>query len=58
MPSPRASMQQGCMARLLIAQGRRGSARDILTPVYGWFTQGLDTLDLNQAKILLDELAQ
>ena len=46
------------MARLLIAQGRRGSARDILTPVYGWFTQGLDTLDLNQAKILLDELAQ
>jgi hypothetical protein len=38
-------------------QGRRGSARDILAPVYGWFTQGFDTLDLRQAKILLDELA-
>ena len=45
------------MARLLYAQGRRGSARDILAPVYGWFTQGFDTLDLRQAKILLDELA-
>ena len=46
------------MARLLCAQGRRGPARDILAPVYGWFTQGFDTLDLRQAKILLDELAQ
>ena len=46
------------MARLRCAQGRRGPARDVLAPVYGWFTQGLDTLDLNQAKILLDELAR
>ncbi len=46
------------MARLLRAQGRRSRAREILTPVYGWFTQGFGTLDLKQAKILLDELTQ
>jgi class 3 adenylate cyclase/predicted ATPase len=46
------------MARLLCAQGKRGRARDILAPVYGWFTQGFDTLDLRQAKLLLEELAQ
>ncbi len=46
------------MARLLRAQGRRSHAREVLTPVYGWFTQGFDTLDLKQAKILLDELTQ
>ena len=46
------------MARLLYAQGERGRARDVLAPVYGWFTQGFDTLDLRQAKLLLDELAQ
>jgi len=31
-------------------------ARDLLTPVYGWFTEGFDTLDLNEAKALLEEL--
>ena len=46
------------MARLLRAQGRRSRARETLTPVYGWFTQGFDAFDLKQAKILLDELAQ
>jgi class 3 adenylate cyclase/predicted ATPase len=45
------------MARLLNAQGRSGPALDILAPVYGWFTQGLHTLDLREAKLLLDELA-
>jgi predicted ATPase len=44
------------MARLLCAQGRRDKARDLLAPVYGWFTEGFDTLDLKQAKALLDEL--
>ena len=44
------------MARLLCAQGRRDEARDLLAPVYGWFTEGFDTLDLKQAKALLDEL--
>jgi class 3 adenylate cyclase/predicted ATPase len=46
------------MARLLHAQDERGCARDVLAPVYGWFTQGFDTLDLQQAKLLLDEVGQ
>jgi predicted ATPase len=35
---------------------RRDTARDLLAPVYGWFTEGFDTLDLKEAKTLLDEL--
>jgi predicted ATPase len=46
------------MARLLYAQDERGRAHDVLAPVYGWFTQGFDTLDLQQAKLLLDEVGQ
>jgi predicted ATPase len=38
-------------------QGKRDEARDLLAPVYGWFTEGFDTLDLREAKALLDELA-
>ena len=45
------------MARLWCDQGRRDEARDLLAPVYGCFTVGFDTLDLKQAKALLDELA-
>jgi len=45
------------MARLWREQGKRDEARGILAPVYGWFTEGFDTLDLKQAKALLDELA-
>jgi class 3 adenylate cyclase/predicted ATPase len=45
------------MARLWRDQGRREEARDLLAPVYGWFTEGFDTLDLKDAKTLLDELA-
>jgi predicted ATPase len=44
-------------ARLLLARGDREPARDILAPVFGWFTQGFDTLDLRHAKLLLDELS-
>jgi predicted ATPase len=44
------------MARLWRDQGKRDEARNLLAPVYGWFTEGLDTLDLKQAKALLDEL--
>jgi predicted ATPase len=44
------------MARLWRDQGKRDEARDLLAPVYGWFTEGLDTLDLKEAKALLDEL--
>jgi predicted ATPase len=45
------------MARLWRDQGKRDEARDLLAPVYGWFTEGFDTLDLKDAKVLLDELA-
>ena len=46
------------LARLWRDQGKRAEARDLLAPIYGWFTEGFDTLDLKQAKSLLDELAQ
>jgi predicted ATPase len=45
------------LARLWGEQGRRAAARDLLAPVYGWFTEGFDTADLKEAKALLDELA-
>ena len=45
------------MARLWRDQGKRDAARDLLAPVYGWFTEGFDTLDLKEAKTLLDQLA-
>ena len=45
------------MARLWRNQGRRDEARELLAPVYGWFSDGFDTLDVKQAKSLLDELA-
>jgi predicted ATPase len=45
------------MARLWRDQGKRKEARELLAPVYGWFTEGFDTLDLKAAKALLDELA-
>ncbi len=45
------------MARLWRDQGKRQQARELLAPVYGWFTEGFDTLDLKDAKALLDQLA-
>jgi hypothetical protein len=45
------------MARLWRVQGKREEARNLLAPVYGWFTEGFDTLDLKEAKALLDECA-
>jgi predicted ATPase len=45
------------LARLWRGQGRRDEAHGLLAPVYGWFTEGFDTLDLKDAKALLDELA-
>jgi predicted ATPase len=44
------------LARLWGEQDRRAEARDLLAPVYGWFTEGFDTADLKEAKALLDEL--
>jgi tetratricopeptide (TPR) repeat protein len=45
------------IARLRRDQGRRAEALDLLSPIYGWFTEGFDTQDLKEAKTLLDELA-
>jgi predicted ATPase len=44
------------MARLWRDQGKREEARELLAPVYGWFTEGFDTHDLKEARALLDEL--
>ena len=49
----RAAMSLG---RVLQAQGRRNEARALLAPIYNWFTEGLDTADLQQARALLDRL--
>jgi class 3 adenylate cyclase/predicted ATPase len=51
----RASMS---LARLWRDQGKVQQARELLGPVYGWFTEGFDTRDLKEAKTLLDELAE
>jgi class 3 adenylate cyclase/predicted ATPase len=45
------------LAQLRRDQGRHAEARDLLAPIYGWFTEGFDTADLKEAKALLDELA-
>jgi predicted ATPase len=45
------------LARLWRDQGKQEEARELLAPVYGWFTEGFDTLDLKEAKVLVDELA-
>ena len=44
------------LARLWRDQGKQQQARELLAPVYGWFTEGFDTRDLKEAKALLDEL--
>src|SRR5262249_3840 len=46
------------LARLWRDQGKVQQARELLAPVYGWFTEGFDTRDLKEAKALLEELAQ
>ena len=45
------------MARLRRSQGKAQQACELLAPVYGWFTEGFDTRDLKEAKVLLEELA-
>ena len=44
-----------CMARLWRDQGKQQQARELLAPIYGWFTEGFDTRDLKEAKALLEE---
>jgi predicted ATPase len=44
------------MARLWRDRGKRNQARNLLAPIYGWFTEGFETRDLKEAKALLNEL--
>jgi predicted ATPase len=53
LPELRASVAR---ARLLVARGKPRQARELLTPIHDWFTEGVDTRDLKEAKALLDEL--
>ena len=50
----RAAMSLACLWQ---RQGKHAEASALLAPIYGWFTEGFDTLDLKEAKALLDELA-
>jgi predicted ATPase len=45
------------LSRLWQRQGKRTEARALLAPLYGWFTEGFDTADLQEAKALLEALA-
>jgi predicted ATPase len=45
------------LSRLWRQQGKRGAARQLLGEIYGWFTEGFETADLQEARILLEELA-
>ena len=45
------------LSRLWERQGKRAAAYELLAPIYGWFTEGFDTADLQEAKVLLEELA-
>jgi predicted ATPase len=46
------------LARLWQQQGKRAEARELLAPIYGWFTEGFDTADLQEAKTLLEALGE
>ena len=45
------------LSRLWVYQGQCEKARRLLTPIYGWFTEGFATIDLQEAKTLLDDLS-
>ena len=51
----RAATSLACLRQ---RQGKREEARELLQPVYDWFTEGFETRDLKEAKALLDELSQ
>ena len=53
---PNMSIAVTSLARLWQSQDKRQEAHDLLAPVYGWFTEGFDTADLQDAKALLDAL--
>jgi predicted ATPase len=46
------------LSRLWQRQGKHAEARSLLAPIYGWFTEGFDTADLQEAKGLLEELGR
>ena len=46
------------LSRLWQQQGKRAEARELLAPVYGWFTEGFDTADLQEARALLEALEE
>ena len=46
------------LSRLWQQQGKNGEARTLLAEIYGWFTEGFDTKDLQEAKVLLAELSR
>src|SRR5215510_8645475 len=46
------------LAQLWQQQGKQAEARELLAPIYGWFTEGFDTADLQEAKALLEELGE
>jgi predicted ATPase len=50
-------MSLTAVSRSWLDEATRDEPRDLLAPVYGWFTEGFDTLDLKEAKALLEELA-
>jgi predicted ATPase len=45
------------LSRLWQQQGKRDEAKQLLAPIYGWFSEGFDTADLQDVKALLDELS-
>ena len=45
------------LSRLWQQQGKRGKARELLVPIYAWFTEGFDTDDIQEARALLYTLA-
>ena len=51
----RAAMSLACLWQ---QQGKRAEAHELLAPIYGWFTEGFDTADLQEAKALLDALEE
>jgi hypothetical protein len=56
VPGRAAGQKQKSLGRLWRDQGKAAEARELLAPIYGWFTEGFDTPVLQDAKALLDEL--
>jgi hypothetical protein len=56
LPWPSPSSEAYNLAGLFRDQGKVSEARELLAAVYGWFTEGFDTRDLKEAKVLLEEL--